>query len=113
VRIAIPKTGNCLDQHFGHCERFVFLDVDPERKQIISTTEINAPEHQPGLLPTWLKEHNVTLVIAGGIGNRARSLCGELSIEVIAGARSEEPDVLVQQYLAGELDTADHPCEHH
>ena len=113
MRIAIPTTGNCLDQHFGHCERFVFLDVDPEKKKIISTTEIKAPDHQPGLLPPWLKEHDVTLVIAGGIGDRARSLCGELSIAVIAGARSEEPDVLAQQYLSGELATADRPCEHH
>jgi len=113
VRIAIPITGGCLEQHFGHCERFVLLDVDPEKKQIIATTEIESPEHQPGLLPRWLKERNVTLVIAGGIGNRARSLCGELSIEVIAGAPSNEASVLAQRYLDGTLATSDHVCEHH
>ena len=113
MRIAIPTTGQCLEQHFGHCERFVFLDVDREKKRIISTMEIKAPEHQPGLLPPWLKEHDVTHIIAGGIGDRARSLCSELSIDVIAGARSEEPDVLAQQYLDGQLATTDCVCEHH
>jgi len=112
VRIAIPMSGDCLEQHFGHCEKFAFFDVDPEKKWIISATEIQAPEHQPGLLPPWLKEHDVTLVIAGGIGDRARSLCSVLSIEVIAGARSEKPDVLAQQYLDGKLATADHVCDH-
>ncbi len=33
----------------------------------------------------------MTHVIAGGIGTRARSLCNELSIEVIAGVPSDEP----------------------
>lgn len=115
MRIAIPMTGNCLEQHFGHCRRFALIDVNPESKLIISTTEIAAPEHQPGLLPPWLKEHDVTHVIAGGIGDRARSLCSELSIEVIAGAKSDEAAVLVLQYLNGKLATTDHLCnyDHH
>lgn len=113
MRIAIPITGDCLDQHFGHCQRFAFIDINPERRQILSTTEIEAPEHQPGLLPTWLKEHDVTHVIAGGIGTRARSLCTELSIEVIAGASSDEPGILAMGYLDGTLKTSPHVCEHH
>jgi predicted Fe-Mo cluster-binding NifX family protein len=112
LRIAIPMTGDCLEQHFGHCQRFAFIDVNAESKLILSTTEIAAPEHQPGLLPPWLKEHDVTHVIAGGIGDRARSLCSELSIEVIAGAHSDDAAVLVQQFLNGELATTDHVCSH-
>jgi predicted Fe-Mo cluster-binding NifX family protein len=112
VRIAIPMTGDCLEQHFGHCKRFAFIDVNLESKLIVSTLEIAAPEHQPGLLPPWLKEHNVTHVIAGGIGTRARSLCNELSIEVISGAPSDEPGILVGQYLEGNLRSIEHACGH-
>jgi ATP-binding protein involved in chromosome partitioning len=112
VRIAIPMTDDCLEQHFGHCQRFALIDVNPESKLILSTTEIAAPEHQPGILPPWLKEHDVTHVIAGGIGAHARSLCDELSIEVIAGAPSDEPGMLALRYLEGTLKTTDHSCDH-
>ena len=75
-------------------------------------TEITAPEHQPGLLPPWLKEHGVTLVIAGGMGARARSLLPEASIEVITGAPSENADTLVRRYLDGTLTSIEHTCDH-
>jgi|SRR5579863_2305630 len=114
MRIAIPISGGRLEQHFGHCERFVFLDIDVGRKEIRSGTEIEieAPEHQPGLLPRWLKERGVTLIIAGGMGTHARSLCEELSIEVVAGAPEEPPRELAQRYLEGTLATSDHACSH-
>ena len=112
MRIAIPMSGDCLEQHFGHCEKFVMIDVAPGTKEVDSTTEIPAPEHQPGLLPVWLKEHGVTLVIAGGMGAHARSLLQEASIEVIAGAPSENVTTLVRQYLEGTLATTERVCDH-
>jgi hypothetical protein len=54
------------------------LDVDPANKAIGSVSEVEAPEHQQGLLPRWLGERGVTLIIAGGIGSHARSLCAQL-----------------------------------
>jgi predicted Fe-Mo cluster-binding NifX family protein len=39
-----------------------------------------APEHQPGLLPLWLKERGVNVVIAGGIGSRAMDLLTAASV---------------------------------
>ena len=112
MRIAIPISGNCLEQHFGHCEKFAMVDVAPGTKEVSTVTEITAPEHQPGLLPPWLKEHGVTLVIAGGMGTRARSLLQEASIEVITGAPSENVDTLVRRYLDGALTSIEHTCDH-
>ena len=88
---------------------FTSIDVDPE-KTVISTIEVSASEHETGLLPLWLTERDVTLVIAVGVGTHARSLCSELSIGVIAG-RPEVLNVLAQQYLIGTLDTVDHAKE--
>jgi predicted Fe-Mo cluster-binding NifX family protein len=105
-------SGDYLEQHFGHCEKFVMIDVAPETEEVTATTEIPAPEHQPGLLPLWLKEHGVTLVIAGGMGAHARSLLQEASIEVITGAPSENVTVLVRRYLDGTLATEDRVCDH-
>lgn len=112
MRIAIPITGDCLEQHFGHCEKFVLVDVDPASKQIAATTEAPAPEHQPGLLPPWLRERGVTHVIAGNMGARARSLLQEVSIEVLTGAPAESAAALVRQYLDGTLVTSENTCHH-
>jgi len=48
MRIAIPTTGDRLEQHFGHCEKFVLTDVDPVSHRVIATVEEPAPEHHPG-----------------------------------------------------------------
>ncbi len=112
MRIAIPVTGDRLDEHFGHCEKFAFVDVDPGTKAVIATTEAAAPEHQHGLLPPWLKERGVTLVIAGGMGAHARSLLQEASIEIHTGAPAETVAVLVARYLDGTLESSDRACDH-
>jgi predicted Fe-Mo cluster-binding NifX family protein len=101
-----------LAQHFGHCAKFALVDVDPATKRIIASTQVDAPEHQPGLLPPWLKERGVNLVIAGGMGGRAHALFQAASIEVITGAPAEAVQTLVQQYLDGTLVTGANACDH-
>jgi predicted Fe-Mo cluster-binding NifX family protein len=112
MKIAIPVTGDSLNPHFGHCEKFALVDVDPKTREVLATTETPAPEHQPGLLPVWLKERGVTVVIAGGMGARALSLFQEASIEVITGAPTESVSTLVRKYLDGSLVSVEHLCEH-
>lgn len=51
MRIAIPLANGKLAVHFGHCERFALVDADAAEKKIISREDIEAPPHQPGLLP--------------------------------------------------------------
>lgn len=77
-----------------------------------STTEVDAPEHQPGLLPPWLKERGVDLVIAGGMGSRACSLFQAASVEVLIGAPAESAATLARQYLDGLLTTSANSCDH-
>jgi predicted Fe-Mo cluster-binding NifX family protein len=112
MRIAIPMADGQLAQHFGHCEKFALLDVDLATRQITASTEVQAPEHQPGLLPPWLKERGVNLVIAGGMGARAHSLFQAASIEVLTGAPTESAATLVRRYLDGKLVTGENACDH-
>jgi predicted Fe-Mo cluster-binding NifX family protein len=35
MKIAIPTSQGKLCQHFGHCEEFVFIEVDENTKKII------------------------------------------------------------------------------
>jgi predicted Fe-Mo cluster-binding NifX family protein len=112
MRIAIPMTDGQLAEHFGHCEEFALVDVDPDTKEITASAEVEAPEHQPGILPSWLKERGVNLVIAGGMGSRAHSLFAAASIQVVTGAPADSATALVRQYLDGKLVTGENACDH-
>lgn len=112
MRIAIPTTGACLEEHFGHCECFTLVDTDLEATAIQSLKCVKTPPHEPGTLPGWLKGQSVDLVIAGTMGERALGLLESLSIQVLTGAPAEPPDFLVRAYLQGKLSTQSPPCTH-
>jgi predicted Fe-Mo cluster-binding NifX family protein len=112
MRIAIPLANGKLAMHFGHCERFALVDVDATEKKIVCREDIEAPPHQPGLLPSWLAERGATMIIAGGMGQRALGLFAEQGIQVVLGAAAETPERLVSDYLAGSLQAGENVCDH-
>ncbi len=112
MKIAIPLAGGVLAMHFGHCERFALVDVDPAEKKILKRQDIEAPPHEPGLLPKWLAERGANAIIAGGMGQRAQGLFAEHGIQVIVGVPSDTPERLVDDYLAGTLQSGENACDH-
>ncbi len=109
-KAAVPLASGVLCNHFGHCEKFALLDVADGR---IGAMELQLPPpHEPGVLPRWLADLGVNLIIAGGMGQRALSLFAEQGIKVITGAPNLEPEALVQQYLSGSLTTGPNVCDH-
>jgi predicted Fe-Mo cluster-binding NifX family protein len=112
MRIAIPLANGKLALHFGHCERFALIDVDTSAKQILNREDIDAPPHQPGLLPPWLAERGANMIIAGGMGQRAYGLFAERGMQVVVGASAETPEKIVTDYLAGTLQAGENVCDH-
>jgi len=112
MRIAIPLSQGLLSPHFGHCEEFAIVEVDQQQKTIVTSARLPSPEHAPGLLPRWLRQLEVGLVIAGGMGPRAAALFEQASIEVITGAPMGTPEAIVQDYLKGVLTTGPNVCDH-
>ncbi len=112
MKIAIPTANGKLTMHFGHCEKFTMLDVDPETKTITGTTELDPPPHEPGVLPRWLGQQGTDLIIAGGMGQRAQQLFEAQNIAVFVGAPAEAPESLATAYLAGTLQTGTNACDH-
>jgi len=112
TRIALPLANGRLAMHFGHCQEFALVDVDVETNKIVGQTTEAAPSHEPGLLPKWLAEHGVNVIIAGGMGSRAQSLFVQQDIEVVVGAPSLEAEVLVKQYIDGGLASGENICDH-
>jgi len=112
MRYAVPVSGGMVSTHFGHCEQFALFDVDEERREITGKELIPSPGHQPGLLPEWLAEQGVSVVIAGGMGSRAQSLFNQNHIGVVIGALEGDPEKAVLNYLNGTLATEDNICDH-
>lgn len=112
LKIVVPVSEGRLSMHFGHCETFAMLDVNLSEKRIDGRTDLEAPPHEPGLLPRWLAERGAQMIIAGGMGQRAQTLFEQSNIAVLVGAPSLEPEVLVEQYLNGTLTTGDNVCDH-
>lgn len=112
MKIAIPIAEGKLAMHFGHCAEFAFVDVDLTKKAITRQQRHTPPPHEPGVLPRWLHEQGVQVILAGGMGSRAQALFAENGIKVMIGAASESPEVLVAAYLAGTLQTGANVCDH-
>ena len=112
MRIAIPVAQDGLSPHFGHCDQFAIFDIDDNLKKVINRNDAIPPAHAPGVLPKWLHENNVNVIIAGGMGQRAQQLFAQNDIEVVIGATTSSPEELVSAYLGGTLETGDNICDH-
>ena len=112
MKIAIPLAAGRLCMHFGHCEQFALVDVVENDGNAMQAALVTPPPHEPGLLPRWLHQQGVTLVIAGGMGHRAQQLFGQSGIKVVVGAPADTPDALVSTYLNGTLQCGGNTCDH-
>jgi predicted Fe-Mo cluster-binding NifX family protein len=52
------------------------------------------------------------VIIAGGMGSRAQSLFDQNGIQVVVGASSGPPDLIVRDFLDGRLSTGANVCDH-
>jgi predicted Fe-Mo cluster-binding NifX family protein len=112
MRIAIPSTNGILDAHFGHTKAFTVYDVDDQTKTITSQSEINPPKHEPGVLPTFLRDQKVNVVLTGGMGPSAQSMLEGFGVKVVLGVDSKDVYQIVQEYLAGTLEAGTNSCDH-
>ena len=112
MRIALPLSDGRLCQHFGHCETFALFDVSPEGREVLGRISTVPPPHAPGVLPEWLRGQGVDLVLAGGMGARAKAIFCDAGIQVVSGVASAPADEVVQTYLDGTLATGANTCDH-
>jgi ATP-binding protein involved in chromosome partitioning len=112
MKIAIPTANGQLCPHFGHCEQFAIVEVDKEQKEIINTTMLTPPHHEPGILPRWLHEQGADMIIAGGMGQRAQGLFAQNQIQVVVGVTQGTPEIIIKDFLGGNLQTGNNLCDH-
>lgn len=111
MKIAVASMQGEVSQHFGHCEKFMIYETN--ESQILSVQEIiNPAQHSHGQLPIMLKEHEVNVVIAGGIGAGAKQLLQNADIVLYSGVSGNAVEA-VYMFLSGKLVDADSDCGHH
>ncbi len=109
-KIAVAAENGIVSEHFGHCDGFIIYDI--EENQIKSSETQTNPGHKPGLLPNFLDEQGVDVVIAGGMGAGAVNLFNEKDIDVVVGVTGDAK-AAVQAYLQGNLKSSGSVCERH
>jgi ATP-binding protein involved in chromosome partitioning len=112
MRIAVPVANKQLCIHFGHCDVFTFFEVNENDKTIITQEDKTPPPHEPGVLPKWIGEQGIKVILAGGIGKKAQALLNKSGVEVVVGVAESNPEKAVLDYLAGNLRVTTNACDH-
>ena len=110
MRVAIASENGIVSQHFGHCEGFTTYDVEDGKETVKGF--LQSPGHTPGVLPVFLSENGVNVIIAGGMGERAQMLFEHNGIDVIVGAAGTCDDAF-DTYSKGELKSTASFCKDH
>ena len=109
MKVAIATEGNSVSPHFGRCSGYTIYEV--EENEIRNMKFETSPQHQRGVIPTWLNDLGVDLVIAGGAGRNAQMMFDQMGIKCILGVTGEIDDI-IQEYLEGRLTAGDSLCDH-
>ena len=110
MKIAIPTANGKLCAHFGHCETFAIIETNEDK--ITSIDFIEPPVHQPGVYPQFLADNGAEIIIAGGMGQKAQDLFIAQNIQVKIGVGSQDPKMVVEEYLKDTLQTGQNMCDH-
>jgi ATP-binding protein involved in chromosome partitioning len=110
VKIALPVENGNVTSHFGHSPHFGIFEA--RGKVIVGETYVEPPPHSPGVLPAWLAEQGVKVVLASGLGQRAISRFEDAGIEVVYGVPIGPAREAVTAYLNGTLKPGENVCDH-
>ena len=110
MKVAIPTENGAVCPHFGHCEVFTIVDVDPETGELSEVRTMNPPPHERGVIPAWLNQLGCTHIIAGGMGHRALALFQQSGVQVVSGTPAMKAEEAVKALLNGQLEGGANPC---
>ena len=113
LKIAVPLEGENISSHFGHPDCFLIVTIDRSNGAKQAEERLDPPPHQPGVLPVWLAQQGVNVVLAGGIGGRAVNLLESNGTEVVSGVPPMPAREAIDAWLEGRLEAGGNTCSHH
>ena len=114
MKIAVPTRENKVDDHFGHCESYTIFTIDPSRKKILTEEILPSPVGcgcKSGVA-SLLKEHGVTIMLAGNMGEGALFKLYEQGIHVYRGC-SGDVHLLIADFIDGNVSDSGLSCHLH
>lgn len=84
-----------IAQHFGRCPFYTFIDV--KNKSIKNVLVIENPyfnNHETGIIPEFIKENKVNIIVSGGMGKKAVEIFLKNNINVVTGISGKIEDAL-------------------
>ena len=113
MKVAIPTKGNLVDDHFGHCEEYTVYTVD-SNNSIEKTETLPSPQGCgcKSNIAAILREKEVSVMLAGNMGNGALSVLNNHGIKVYRGC-SGDVRQLTESFLQGKVGDSGEGCQHH
>lgn len=113
MKIAIPTKANQVDDHFGHCEAYTIFTID-ESNKITNSENLPSPKGCgcKSDIASVLQGLNVTVLLAGNMGNGALNVLNRHAIKVVRGCSGDTTQV-VESYLQGQVNDSGLTCDHH
>ncbi len=110
MKIVVPTENEKLCSHFGHCESFTFVEINPETKEILNI-ETKVPEEGISCQSaSWISEQGANIVLAGGMGGRPLGIFSQNGVKVVSGCPELPVRELVTKYMENSLVTGENSC---
>ena len=111
MRIAVTYENGQVFGHFGHTETFKIYEV--ENKKVLSSEVVPTNGAGHGALATFLKDHDVNLLICGGIGGGAINALAAANIPVLPGVCGCADDAVTNYLNETLVYDPNAKCSHH
>ena len=98
MKIAVTYDNGEIFQHFGHTEQFKLYDI--ENGKVVASEVVGTNGSGHGALAGFLAEHQVQVLICGGIGGGAQNALAQAGIKLFGGC-SGNADQAVEALLEG------------
>lgn len=100
MKIAVTSQGNTLDskidQRFGRCQYFLFVDSETMEFESYSNPNINASGGAGVQSAQFVVNQNPEVLITGRLGPKADSTLKESTIKIITGKEGTIKDIITE-----------------
>lgn len=111
TRAAIAIDGDAVAQHFGRVREFLLVTYEDGRETAREVLPAPEGEHAPGVFPNRVKEMGAQIVVAGGMGVKAKEFFTQLGVKVLTVPPMGVEEA-VKALVAGSLQPVETDCGH-
>lgn len=116
IALAIEGEGreSRIAAHFARCSKFIVVELNEKDEEVKTENYFNplAGQHSGSCqIPGYVRQFNVSTIIAGGMGQKAVNNFHNFGIEVVTASDLSFSDAL-DLYLKGEISGYE-VCSHH